>query len=175
MSNILMLNRTFELVFTGSGDVYCSKDNGGCSFMCVPAPQEHGPAYYTCLCPAQKQLLPDGLTCEGDGPTPTLATTPSVSTTRSTPVVTEKQSTPTPAPPKVTIPDTRASVAPTSPKTTMNNNIPLGTLEPNTPKNDARVITSQPSNNTHMIVAAVVGVLLVLILLLFIIFFVLYR
>ncbi|XP_076875743.1 very low-density lipoprotein receptor isoform X2 [Brachyhypopomus gauderio] len=57
-----------------SGTNWCDEkfENGGCSYMCLPAPQinKHSPKY-TCVCPGQQELGPDGLHCR---PVPSTAT-----------------------------------------------------------------------------------------------------
>uniref|UniRef100_A0A4W4GRL3 Very low-density lipoprotein receptor n=1 Tax=Electrophorus electricus TaxID=8005 RepID=A0A4W4GRL3_ELEEL len=49
-----------------SGTNWCNEkfENGGCSYMCLPAPQinKHSPKY-TCVCPGEQELGPDGLHC----------------------------------------------------------------------------------------------------------------
>uniref|UniRef100_A0A3Q4GIN8 Very low density lipoprotein receptor n=1 Tax=Neolamprologus brichardi TaxID=32507 RepID=A0A3Q4GIN8_NEOBR len=49
-----------------SGTNWCSEkgENGGCSYMCLPAPQinKHSPKY-TCVCPEGQELTADGLRC----------------------------------------------------------------------------------------------------------------
>uniref|UniRef100_A0A8B9K7X9 Very low-density lipoprotein receptor n=1 Tax=Astyanax mexicanus TaxID=7994 RepID=A0A8B9K7X9_ASTMX len=49
-----------------SGTNWCNEkvNNGGCSYMCLPAPQinKHSPKY-TCVCPVGQELSSDGLRC----------------------------------------------------------------------------------------------------------------
>uniref|UniRef100_A0A4W4GU57 Very low-density lipoprotein receptor n=1 Tax=Electrophorus electricus TaxID=8005 RepID=A0A4W4GU57_ELEEL len=53
-----------------SGTNWCNEkfENGGCSYMCLPAPQinKHSPKY-TCVCPGEQELGPDGLHCRPEG------------------------------------------------------------------------------------------------------------
>nr|XP_043873750.1 very low-density lipoprotein receptor-like [Solea senegalensis] len=55
-----------------SGTNWCSEkgENGGCSYMCLPAPQinKHSPKY-TCVCPEGQEVADDGLRCRPDTPT----------------------------------------------------------------------------------------------------------
>uniref|UniRef100_A0A8C1U6L4 Very low-density lipoprotein receptor n=1 Tax=Cyprinus carpio TaxID=7962 RepID=A0A8C1U6L4_CYPCA len=53
-----------------SGTNWCNEktENGGCSFMCLPAPQvnKHSPKF-TCVCPQGQTLTSDGLRCRPEG------------------------------------------------------------------------------------------------------------
>ncbi|XP_023664343.1 very low-density lipoprotein receptor isoform X2 [Paramormyrops kingsleyae] len=53
-----------------SGINWCSEKvgNGGCAYMCLPAPQinKHSPKY-TCVCPQGMELSADGLHCRPEG------------------------------------------------------------------------------------------------------------
>lgn len=53
------------------GENRCSEDNGGCGFLCLPAPQL-GPRAprYTCACPDGQHLAPDGRACLPDPSAP---------------------------------------------------------------------------------------------------------
>ncbi|XP_042620629.1 very low-density lipoprotein receptor-like isoform X2 [Cyprinus carpio] len=55
-----------------SGTNWCNEkiENGGCSFMCLPAPQvnKHSPKF-TCVCPQGQTLTSDGLRCKPEAPT----------------------------------------------------------------------------------------------------------
>uniref|UniRef100_A0A8C1P5W5 Very low-density lipoprotein receptor n=1 Tax=Cyprinus carpio TaxID=7962 RepID=A0A8C1P5W5_CYPCA len=55
-----------------SGTNWCNEklENGGCSFMCLPAPQvnKHSPKF-TCVCPQGQTLTSDGLRCRPEAPT----------------------------------------------------------------------------------------------------------
>uniref|UniRef100_A0A8C1U6K8 Very low-density lipoprotein receptor n=1 Tax=Cyprinus carpio TaxID=7962 RepID=A0A8C1U6K8_CYPCA len=56
-----------------SGTNWCNEktENGGCSFMCLPAPQvnKHSPKF-TCVCPQGQTLTSDGLRCRPGTVTP---------------------------------------------------------------------------------------------------------
>lgn len=63
--NVSRLIRNFLFFFIGTN--WCDErvENGGCSYMCLPAPQinKHSPKY-TCMCPEGQELTSDGLQCK---------------------------------------------------------------------------------------------------------------
>ncbi|XP_072030540.1 uncharacterized protein [Amphiura filiformis] len=78
LNNPMNLRVMHPLIQSNFSENYCGKHNGGCSYLCVVAPQISDidrSARYSCLCPNGQKIMDDSRTCSGQTPNPALLTT----------------------------------------------------------------------------------------------------
>ncbi|XP_072042767.1 low-density lipoprotein receptor-like [Amphiura filiformis] len=78
LNNPMNLRVMHPLLQSNFSENYCGKHNGGCSYLCVAAPQIPDidrSARYACLCPNGQEIMDDSHTCSGQTPNPVLLTT----------------------------------------------------------------------------------------------------